>query len=79
MVAQEGRYYGTLFKIHQGGTQVDTLSPTILNTVVDAVILHWVTLVAGEEVIMDGFGRAIQWPETLFYSYDGILAFTRMV
>ena len=55
------------------------LYTTILNTVVDAVILHWVNLVSGEEVVMDGFGRAIQWLAKLFYSDDGHLKFTRLV
>ena len=75
MVAQEGRYYGNLFKIHRGVTQMYPLSHTILNTVVGALILHLVTLVAGEEVVMDGFGPEIQWLEKLFYSDDGLLDF----
>ena len=47
MVARAGRYYGTPFKGHQGFTQGVPLSPTIFNMVVDAVISHRVTLVAG--------------------------------
>ena len=49
MVDISGHYYGTPFKGHQGITQVDSLSPTILNMVVGTVICHWVTLVTGEE------------------------------
>ena len=38
MVARAGRYYGTPFNRHQGVTQGYTLSTTIFNMVVDAVI-----------------------------------------
>ena len=40
MVARSGCYYGTPFKGHQGVTQGGTLSPTIFNMVVDALIYH---------------------------------------
>ena len=29
--------------------------------VVDAVINQWVTLVTGEEAVLDGFGQVVQW------------------
>ena len=45
MVAIEGRYYVTPFKVHLGVTQGHPLTPTIFNMVVDAVICHWVMLV----------------------------------
>ena len=44
MVAWEGGYYGTGFKVARGVTQGDPLSPTISNVVVDAVVRHWVVL-----------------------------------
>ena len=56
MVAKVGHYYGTLFKVHQGITQVDPLSPTIFTIVVVSEICYWVTLVALEESVPEGFG-----------------------
>ena len=53
MVARAGRCCGTLFKGYFGVTQVDTLSPTTINLVVDAVIQKW--------VIDGGSGRGVQW------------------
>ena len=44
MLARAGGYYGTAFQGACGLTQVDPLSPTIFNLVVDAVVIHWVTL-----------------------------------
>ena len=43
MVARAGGYYGTYSKGGRGVTQVNPLSPTIFNVVVDAVVYHWVT------------------------------------
>ena len=43
MVAHAGGYYGTAFQWERGVKQVDPLSPTIFNVVVDAVVRHWVT------------------------------------
>ena len=40
--------------------------------VVDAVICHWVTLVAGEEAEPDVFGWAVQWLLAFFYADDGL-------
>ena len=40
MVAGAGGYYGEPFYREIGMTQGDTLSPTIFNVVVDAVVLH---------------------------------------
>ena len=57
MVARAGGYYGTGFKGERGVTQVDPLSPTIFNVVVDAVVRHWVTLEV-EEAETRGSGRA---------------------
>ena len=61
MVARARHYYSTPFKGHQGSTQGYPIPPTIFNMVVDAVINQWVTLVTGEEAVLDGFGQAVQW------------------
>ena len=42
-----GGYYGAEFKGFRGVKQEDSLPPTIFNVVVDAVLWHWVLLVAG--------------------------------
>ena len=44
MVARSGGYYGGAFKVDRKVTQVDMLSPTIFNFVVDAMVRHWVTV-----------------------------------
>ena len=44
---------------------------------VDAVISHWVTLVAGDDAVPDGFEQAVQWLVALFYSDDSLLASPR--
>ena len=46
MFARLGRYYCTSFTGPRGVTQVDPLSPTIFNMVVDAVICHWVIVLS---------------------------------
>ena len=45
--------------------------------VVDAVICHWITLVAGEKAGLGGFGRAVQWMAAFFYANDGLFASPR--
>ena len=47
MVAKVGGHYRPVFQIHCGVTQGDSLSPTIFNMVIDAVIRHWVIVVGG--------------------------------
>ena len=42
---------------------------------VDAIIWHWVNMVAGEEALHEVFGWAFQWLAAFFYAYDGILAY----
>ena len=47
MVDRVGHYCGTPLKGHRGVTQEGSISPTIFNITVDAVICHWVALVTG--------------------------------
>ena len=49
MVDRVRCYYITLFKGSSGFTQVNPLSLTILNMVLDMVIQHWEIVVAGED------------------------------
>ena len=73
MVARAGSYCVNPFKGNPGVTWGYPFYPTIFNTIVYAVISHWVALVAGEEKGTDGFRRAMQWLMALFYADDGIL------
>ena len=43
------------FKGFQGVNQVDPLSPTIFNVVVDAVVRHWILLVTDVALSQDGW------------------------
>ena len=76
-------YFGTPFKGYCGVTQEDPISTIIFNVVVDAVLRHWVTVVASTEESVDpgaadtkGFGRDVQHTAAYFYSDNGIHALT---
>ena len=66
-------------------THGDPLYPTIFNAVVDAVLLHWVTMVElTEEAVepgaadMEGFGQELQHLEEYFFAEDGLIASTQV-
>ena len=44
VAAKTGEYYRASFKGDQGVTQEDSLSPTIFNVVMYAVVRHWVAV-----------------------------------
>ena len=48
-MSQDGVYFGAPIKGQRGVTQGNPLSPTIFNVVVDAVLRHWVSVVAEVE------------------------------
>ena len=48
MMSRAGGYYCTPFKGKRGVKQVDRLSPTIFNVVVDTVVWHWVNRLVDE-------------------------------
>ena len=50
MVDHAGGYYVEHICRERGVTQGDTISPTVFNVVVDAVVLHW------EYLVMEGDG-----------------------
>ena len=56
MVEKSGGYFRLSFKVYRGVTQGDPLSPTIFNMVVDAVIGHWMAVVAPTEEGSEGLG-----------------------
>ena len=55
-------------------TQGDPLSPTIFNVVVDAVVRHWLTILAQEAERRGERGREGRHQSALFYADDGMLA-----
>ena len=75
MVARAGGYYGTAFKGERGVTQVDPLSPTIFNVVVDAFVRNWVNgLVDEAEAEAKGeTGREGRHQSAVFYADDGMV------
>ena len=74
MVARAGSYYGKVFKVGKGVMQGDPLSPTIFNVVVDAVVLHCLTIVVQEAERRGERGREGRHQAALFYADDGMLA-----
>ena len=56
MVARTGGYYRATFCRERGVNQVNPLSPTIFNVVVDAVVSHWESLLVEEQEGGDSSG-----------------------
>ena len=75
MVAWSSGYSGGPFKFKCGMTQGNPLSPMIFNVVVDAVLHHWVSVVAEAdgEVGPEVFGQYMQRMAAYFYADDGII------
>ena len=73
-MARAGKYYRPPFKGYRRVTQVHPLPPTLFNVVVDAIIRHWVTVVAATEADTEGIGLSIQDLAVYFYANDGIVA-----
>ena len=74
VVVQVGLYCGTSFKGRRRVTQVDPLSPTIFNIVVEVVILDWLMLVVVEYVVPECYGQSFQWMALFFYADNGLIA-----
>ena len=74
MVARAGGYYGTDLRGERGVTQVDPLSPTIFNVVVDAVFRHWVYGVVEEAEARGETVRESRHKTALFYADNGMVA-----
>ena len=67
MVVRDGGYFGIPFKGYHRLTQGRQLSTTIFNGFIDAVLRHWIDMVALAEKALDpevadteGFGRDVQ-------------------
>jgi hypothetical protein len=74
VVAKQGGNFGVALPAMRGVAQGDTVSPTIFNIVVDAIIRHWLNLILddGSEVI--GFCQTVREQLVLFYADDRLLA-----
>ena len=73
MVARVGGYYGTAFQGARGVTQVDPLSPTIFNVVVDVVVRNWVTVVIAGAEDWGKSGQEGRHQADLFYVGNGMV------
>ena len=73
-VTRAGVYYREAFKGARGVTQVDPLSPTILNVVVDAVVHHCVTMALDKEEKRGDKGDEGRQQAALLYVDNGMVA-----
>ena len=55
-------------------TQIDPLSPTLFNMIMNTVIFHWVTVVVATEEGMEGLGMSIQDLAVYFDAINRIFA-----
>ena len=74
MVSRTGSYYGEAFMGAREVTQVDTLSPTIFNVVVDLVVRHWLAVMVEGAEDWGKRGQEGRHQTTLFYVGDGMVA-----
>ena len=73
MVKSAGWYYVEAFRGFWGVTQGGLLLPTIFNVVVDAVVCHWVSIVAGGVGGFYGWGMEVIHHATFFYANNGMV------
>ena len=73
MVARAGGDYGMAFGGERGVTQGNSLSPTIFNVVVDAVVRHWVNGIVEEAEARGETVREVRHQAALFYAKDGMV------
>ena len=74
MVARAGGCYRVAFKGDPGVTQVDPLSPTIFNVVLDVLVRHWVELVVEDVDERGKSGKEGRHQDSLFYADNGMVA-----
>ena len=74
MVAKAGGYYGAEFKGARGVTQGCPLLITIFNVVADAVVWHWVTVMAESAEERSGHEQEGRHPNYLFYADNFMVA-----
>ena len=74
MAAKVGGYYGLVFQGSRAVMHGDLPYSTIFNVVVDAVVRHWVTVMAESVKERSGSGRDCRNQNYLFYVDDGMVA-----
>ena len=77
LVGKDGGYYTPPFKGYRSVTQGDPLPSTIFNVAVDAVIRHWVVVVAPTKAGVEGLTVLVQNPAAYLYADAGLVAFHR--
>ena len=76
MVDCVGRYYRKAFQGFRGITQGDLLSLTISSVALDALVRHWVSLLAVGSGCPDGWGREVLHCSTFFYADNALVVYT---
>ena len=74
MVTRAGGYYRTVFTGAQGVTQGNLLYTTIFNTVVDAVVRHWLSVMVEVTEERGGRGKEGRHHNALFYADNSMVA-----
>ena len=77
MFARACGYFGIPLKGYRGVAQVNPLSPTLFNLFIDAVICHWVMVVASTKDVREELGLSILDLEAYFYSNNGLVAWNQ--
>ena len=70
MIERVGGYYGTTFQGARGVTQGYPLSSTIFNVVVNAVVIHWVTVMVEVTEEREEHGQKGRHQAAPFYADD---------
>ena len=74
MASRASGYYGDPFQGSHGFTQGDPLFPRLFNVVVDAIVRHWVGLVAKTDAGPDDFRYTVAEKADVFNADDGLVA-----
>ena len=76
LVATAGGYYGLAFQVFGGVTQGVSLSPTIFNVGVGAVVRHWFDVMVESADKQSGRGQEGRHQNALFYVNGGMVAWS---
>ena len=73
-MARAGGYYRAAFKGYQGVNQLDPLSTTISNVVLDEVVSHWLTMMVEVAEERGENGQKGRHQNSVFYTDYGMVA-----